>query len=312
MMTEYAAFQGPRFVLDRGDAGFPDALRNVPDPPDRLYVVGNPDALQEGLAIVGARKATPYGISCAKRFSGLAADAGIAIISGGARGCDAAAHEACIERGGVTVVFLGGGCDEPYPAANKGLFQRVVDSGGALVSENDWHMPPLKYMFRARNRLIAGLAKATLIVEAGLPSGTFSTADEALAANREVLAVPGAITSKHSQGANQLIYQGATPIVDDGTFHDQMFAIFGSMTSMQSACRDGEESSSRRTGLDEMLMDALEAQQLSVDEMAKLAEERLGSKQDPKRLMVWIAEAQKSGRIAKFPSGRYGAVVRHS
>ena len=124
------------------------------------------------------------------------------MVSGGARGCDAAAHAAALEEGGRTVAFLGGGCDRLYPAEHEGLFQRIVDEGGAVVSEHAWDEDPKPYRFRLRNRLIAGLARATLIVEAGLPSGTFSTADEALAANRDVLVVPGAITAVSSRGAN--------------------------------------------------------------------------------------------------------------
>ena len=108
----------------------------------------------------------------------------------------------------------------------QGLFQRIVDGGGAVVSEHVWDEDPKPYRFRLRNRLIAGLARATLIVEAGLPSGTFSTADEALAANRDVLVVPGAITAASSRGANRLIYQGATPVIDDETFEDALFSLF--------------------------------------------------------------------------------------
>ena len=125
------------------------------------------------------------------------------------------------------MAFLGGGCDRLYPAEHEGLFQRIVDGGGAVVSEHVWDEDPKPYRFRLRNRLIAGLARATLIVEAGLPSGTFSTADEALAANRDVLVVPGAITAASSRGANRLIYQGATPVIDDETFEDALFSLFG-------------------------------------------------------------------------------------
>lgn len=142
--------------------------------------------------MVGARKATPYGIGAAKRFARLAAQRGIAVISGGARGCDAAAHEAALSEGAPTVAFLGGGCDVPYPREHAGLIERIALSGGAVVSEHAWDAPALPQQFRTRNRLIAGLARATLLVRAGLPSGTFSTADEALAAGRDVLVVPGA------------------------------------------------------------------------------------------------------------------------
>lgn len=119
------------------------------------------------------------------------------------------------------------GCDKLYPEENASLFQRIIDAGGAIMSEHQWDTSPLPYMFRARNRLITGMSKGVLIIEAGMPSGTFATADDALAAGKEVMAIPGPITSKQSRGANRLIYQGATPIVDDETFADQLFALFG-------------------------------------------------------------------------------------
>ena len=125
------------------------------------------------------------------------------------------------------MVVLGGGCDCIYPESNRDLFQEIIDKGGAVISEHQWQFPPMPYTFRARNRIIAGLSRATLIVEAGLPSGTFSTADDALSSNREVLVVPGAITSPTSRGANRLLYQGATPIVDQETFEDVIFNLYG-------------------------------------------------------------------------------------
>lgn len=305
---EHGRISGPRRELAPDDPLFPAALRSIPSPPGRLYVIGDPEALQEGLAVVGARKATPYGVGCAKRFAGMAAERGVTIVSGGARGCDAAAHRAALEKGAKTVAFLGGGCDEPYPAENAGLFQRIVDGGGAVVSEQEWGMPPLPYMFRARNRLIAGLSKATLIVEAGLPSGTFSTADEALAAGKEVLAVPGSITSKQSRGANRLIYQGATPVADDDAFYDQLFAIFGLMRQEGASAQDEGEASG--SALERRLLEALDAEQLTVDRMLGIVSGgRCGG--DPfKWLMAWLSRMQKAGRVAKYPSGRYGTVMR--
>lgn len=165
MPVKVMHLEGERFELDPDDAAFPAALKTIPHPPARLYGVGCAGALKEGLAVVGARRATPYGRGLAKRFAGLAAAREVTIISGGARGCDAAAHEAALAAGAPTVVFLGGGCNQLYPAENVGLFQRIVRAGGAVVSEQPWDFPPKPHTFRARNRLIAGLARATLIVE---------------------------------------------------------------------------------------------------------------------------------------------------
>lgn len=165
MGVQTMVLEGPRFEIGRDDAAFPAALAAISNPPERLFGVGNPDVLREGLAVVGARRATPYGRSAAKRFAGRAAERGVVIISGGARGCDAVAHEAALAAGAPTVAFLGGGCNQIYPAENAGLFQRIISGGGAVVSEHPWDFPPQGYTFRARNRLIAGLARATLIVE---------------------------------------------------------------------------------------------------------------------------------------------------
>lgn len=225
--TGIKGIEGERFVLEQGSEGFPSALLDVDPAPTRLYVIGEPAALKEGLAVIGSRKATPYGMSCAARFAKHAAEQGVCVVSGGARGCDTSAVDAALEAGCAPVVILAGGLDNPYPAQNVPQLQRVVDAGGAVVSEQPWDAPPVPWMFRHRNRLIAGLAKATLVVEAGLPSGTFATVDQALAAGREVLAVPGPITSPQSRGTNRLIWQGATPVVDDETFLDALYTLYG-------------------------------------------------------------------------------------
>ena len=132
-MEERFRIDGPRFEIARGTKDYPDVFEAVPEPPERLYVIGDPSALKEGLAVVGARKATPYGLNATKMLAGRAAELGVVVISGGARGCDAAAHEAALAAGGQTVAFLGGGCDEPYPKSNVDLFRRIVKGGGAVV-----------------------------------------------------------------------------------------------------------------------------------------------------------------------------------
>lgn len=217
---------GARTVIEAGDPVYPRGLAYVEDRPKALYVVGDAAALSPGIAIVGARKATPYGLACARRFAALAAQMGVTVISGGAIGCDQAAHEGALRAGGTTVVVLGSGADVVYPKRGKALFEEVVGRGGALVSEQPWGYLPRKFAFRKRNRIIAGLASAVLIVEAGLPSGTFSTADYALEAGREVLVVPGAIFSRESAGSNRLLRDGAIPIVDDESLISELGRIF--------------------------------------------------------------------------------------
>ncbi len=294
--------KGPRFEIARADALYPSSLLDAREAPERLYVMGSADALKPGLAVVGARNATPYGKSCARRFAGIAASKGVNIISGGARGCDSEAHRAALGAKSCTVVFVGGGIDNYYPAAHGRLFQEIIDNGGALVSEYPWDEPPLPYMFRARNRLIAALARAVLIVEAGLPSGTFTTADEALGMGREVLAVPGSIASPLSRGSNQLLYQGATPVVDDETFEAVLFDTFGALR---------QESDSLIASYDgDALLQAVLAAPLSMEELYEMSVKHYGEKDARAQLAEVIAEGESRHLIARQPDGCWGPVVR--
>ena len=296
--------KGERMIIEPGTVFFPQALSAIPSPVKRLFLIGNPTVLQEGLAVIGARKATPYGLACAQRFSALAARKNITIISGGAVGCDAAAHKAALDEGGSTLVFLGGGCDRLYPKTNSTLFQRIIDEGGAIASEYEWDHPPLKYGFRARNRLIAGLAKATLIVEAGLPSGTFTTADEALDANREVLVVPGSIASKTSRGANRLLYQGAIPIVDDESFEDILFSLFGALKEEKMLA--GSQHNFKLLPFSKIIYEMLCAENLSIDELLERISKQDKIEEVHFELMQAIIELEQKKLIARYPDGRYG------
>ena len=294
--------RGVRSVIDAASADFPIALKEIPRPPGKLYVIGNPSALQPGLAVIGARKATPYGLSCARRFARIAAEKGVTIISGGARGCDSESHRAALDAGSPTVVFLGGGCDCVYPPEHFGLFQRIIDAGGAVASERPWGFAPMPYTFRERNRLIAGLADAVLIVEAGLPSGTFSTADEALEAGKEVLVVPGAITSESSHGSNRLLYQGATPIVDDESFEDALFEACGVLK------RPGVDGGTAH--VDDPIVEAILAQPLDNDQLLAIAQDAFGAENARAFLMECLIKAETANIIARQPDGKWGPVVR--
>lgn len=297
-----AEIEGPRFEIDSASAAFPQALREIPRPPAKLYGIGDASALRPGLAVIGARKATPYGLSCAHRFARIAAEKGVAILSGGARGCDAEAHRAALEVKGATVVFLGGGCDRVYPREHVGLFQRIVDAGGVVVSERPWDFEPRPFTFRERNRLIAGLADAVLIVEAGLPSGTFSTADEALDAGKEVLVVPGSIMSPSSRGSNRLLYQGATPIVDDESFEDALFRATGML------CRPARGAALAGNGANP-LIEAVLAQPLDDERLLALANGLYGRERARRELVQALAEAEAAHVIARQPDGKWGPVV---
>ena len=303
-----APLVGPRYEIDVNSAEYPDALRELPAPPRMLYVIGDPQCLRLGLSIVGARKATPYGKGCAQRFAALAARQGIPVVSGGARGCDSAAHLGALEHHGATVAVLGGGCDKIYPAQNRALFQRIIDEGGAIVSEQEWGFEPLPYTFRLRNRIIAALSKATRLVEAGLPSGTFSTADDALSLGREVMVVPGAITAPNSKGANRLLFQGAVPIVDDETFLEALVSLYPqelkegvlARSSVVAVAQDAAQL------FDDPLIRALIAEPLDQEQIYSFALQYCGKENPSAWASVRIEEAQDAGLITCYPDGSYG------
>ncbi len=216
---------GERFDLNKYDPTYPKALVNLENPPDVLYGIGNPEAMTEGIAIVGPRRISDYGRECAQMFADETANQGITIISGGARGCDTIAHQAALKHNAPTVAVLGGGCDHVYPSENFNLFQKIIENNGCVVSEHPFDTEPMPWMFRARNRIVAAMAKATLVVEAGLPSGTYSTVDYALSAGREVLAIPGDITRPQAQGTNRIIFEGAMPITSLEVYREVLYRL---------------------------------------------------------------------------------------
>ena len=199
--------------LRRRDPGYPKLLSQIPDPPGVLWLRGDADAEVLGrtaLAIVGARACSGYGRAVARSLAREVAAAGVVVVSGLARGIDGEAHLGALETG-TTVAVLGCGVDRDYPAAHARLARQIVESGGLVVSEYEPGVEPAPWRFPARNRIIAGLALATVVVEARERSGALITADFALEDGREVLAVPGEITSGLSRGTNALLRLGATP-----------------------------------------------------------------------------------------------------
>lgn len=302
------------YIIEPSDECFPQALKLIPDSPEKLYVLGNLSALQEGIAMVGARRATPYGISVTQHFASLAAKQGLVVISGGAEGCDSAAHRGALKVGGKTVVFLGGGCNRIYPRKNKNLFQKILDNEGAIVSELPWTYEPMRHTFLNRNRLIAALSKATLIAEAGLPSGTFSTADHALRYNKDVLAIPGAITNDGSLGCNTLIYQGARPIINDEVFLDYLFSTFECSNSKEyeNTVKNFENTKHKPGMIKNKILEALLSQAMTIDELYEIAKCEARDENVGLWLSQRLVEAEQTGRIAKFPNGMYGPVYKNN
>lgn len=193
-----------------GDDGYPTPLSVISNPPDVLFVRGElPPGSMPAVAIVGSRSATRYGLTHARRIARELAQNGVAVISGLARGIDAAAHEGALEGGGRTVAVLGSGVGNVYPPENRALAERIVQSGGAVISELAPDAKPLSYHFPVRNRLIAGLSGAVLLIEAQKKSGTHSTIEYALIQGREVFALPGNIDSPGSELPLALFKDGA-------------------------------------------------------------------------------------------------------
>jgi DNA processing protein len=214
-----------RLSIDAGDAArlaeasvllredFPASLSELPDSPDLLYVRGELPAAP-GVAIVGTRRATSYGLQIARSFGRAVAAAGWPVISGLARGIDGAAHIGCLDAGGVGVAVLGCGVDVAYPPEHRRLAARLLESGGAVISEYAPGAPPEAWRFPPRNRIISGLAPAVVVVEAGVKGGALITAARGLEQGRLVLAVPGDIGRATSHGTNLLIRDGAHPVLD--------------------------------------------------------------------------------------------------
>jgi DNA processing protein len=197
-------------MLSISDARYPPLLRQISDPPNGLYLRG---ILQDipCVSIVGTRRCTSYGRRATQEIVRGLVSAGIGIVSGLALGIDGEAHTTALEAGGYTIAILGTGIDEPtiYPREHLKLAHRILENGGAIISENPPGSPSFKHAFPRRNRLIAGWTPATLVIEANESSGSLITAKLALEYNREVLAVPGSIWSDVSMGCNRLLSLGA-------------------------------------------------------------------------------------------------------
>lgn len=202
------------------DNGYPSLLAQTHKPPEVLYCRGNIDLLTHPhlLAVVGSRKASMYGRQVCAKILPPAIRSGVAIVSGMAYGIDSFAHRTAIEQGGPTIAVLGSGVDDAslYPRGNKTLAQEILASGGLIISEYEPGTAPFLGHFPARNRIIAGLCRATLVVQAAKRSGSLITSRLALEEGREVLAVPGPITDSASEGTNMLIRDGATPLLESG------------------------------------------------------------------------------------------------
>ncbi len=196
------------------DDSYPDLLREIYDPPILFWLKGDAAALTtDGVAIVGTRRATEYGLSQAEFFTKKLIEQNLAVVSGLAYGIDAAAHKTTLESGGKTVAVLGSGIDNIYPWKHNGLAKEITENGGAVISEFPLGSDPDAANFPERNRIVSGLSLGTLVVESGLKGGSMITAQSALEQNREVFVVPHSLENVNGIGCNHLIKRGAGKLV---------------------------------------------------------------------------------------------------
>jgi len=197
-------------IMSITDPEYPDALRHIPQPPAILFYRGNPDCLMgKCVTVVGSRTASPQGLAVTESISRELSQAGVTIVSGLAMGVDAASHEGCIDGGSPTAAVLACGMDVDYPQENLDLRERIVSSGGVLLSEYPLGMRSGKHVFQMRNRIMAGLSKAVVMMEARIRSGSMITVQHALDQGRDVFAYPGVPGSEWAEGAHQLLREGA-------------------------------------------------------------------------------------------------------
>lgn len=279
---------------------YPASLRALPDAAPLLLVRGEPGVLLgRAVAVVGARAATVYGTNVARRLGASLAHAGVVVVSGLARGIDAAAHRAALDAGGLTVAFSASGPDSLYPAEHADLAAEIAGSG-AVVTEMPLETPPLPQYFPLRNRLISGLSEAVIVVEARQRSGSLSTARRALEQGRDVMAVPGPIDAPTSQGPNRLLRDGARPLCEVGDVLD----ILGLPRTSGRGGKSSGKADARLGSDSRRVVESLARRPASRDELTA----RLGL--GPGELAVALLELELAGLVATDRDGRLRVVGR--
>jgi DNA processing protein len=279
--------------IRRRDAGYPPLLGAIHDPPPQLFLRGNGEEdliRRPAVAVVGARACSTYGRSVARSLGRDLAAAGLVVVSGMARGIDGEAHRGALEAGSApTIAVLGCGIDRDYPAAHAELSRRICERG-LVVSEYEEGVEPAPWRFPARNRIIAGLCRATVVVEARERSGALITTDFALEEGRDVLAVPGEITSSLSAGTNALLRIGAIPL----TSSQDVLELFDLLPAPVAETSLGVAASA--------LLSCIREQPRTADELVRAADLA------PAEAAVALTELELAGRVA-LEDGRYRATV---
>ncbi len=256
------------------DECYPPSLRQIYDPPIVLYVKGQlVERDRHAIALVGSRLTTPYGQDTARKLAAQLVQAGITVVSGGARGIDTAAHRGALQAQGRTIAVLGTGINRVVPPENAELFAQI-SAQGALVTQFPFNRPPDKQSFPIRNRIVAGMTLATVVVEATLTSGALITANLALDYGRQVMAVPGRIDSPRSKGCNDLIKKGAKLCESAEDILSEFEYLFPRVPSAASAADaspalPGEPSASGLTDAEQRILSALSHEEIHIDEIIR-------------------------------------------
>jgi DNA processing protein len=285
----------PRRIVTLGDADYPPAWLEMADPPLLIYAIGRVDLLKaDSVAIVGSRNPTPQGIENARNFAKTLSEAGFTIVSGLALGIDGAAHEGALMGPASTIAAVGTGLDRVYPRRHLALARRISREG-LVLSEYPLGMPPLAPNFPRRNRLIAGLSRGTLVVEAALQSGSLITARLALDAGRDVFAIPGSIHAQQSRGCHLLIKQGAKLVETAADVLEELRAGYTALPRPEAADHEGDgDPLLAALGHDPVTLDALCA--------------RLG--EPAAELSARLLELELSGEVARLPGQLFQRLVR--
>ena len=294
-----------RCVATLGDVAYPAPLLNIEDPPLMLYMLGAQvnraqtatKIIANSLAIVGSRNPTPQGESNARQFAKAFAEAGVCVVSGLALGVDGAAHDGALLGGGQTIAVVGTGLDRVYPKKHLALAHRIAQQG-MIVSEFPLGTPPLMANFPRRNRIISGLTRGTLVVEAALKSGSLITARLAAEQGKEVFAIPGSIHSPQSRGCHALIKQGAKLVeLAQDVLEELNLLPAGLSESPDSA--DAANDADAEPLPESPLLAALGFDVVSLDEL----QARTGL--DTPRLQGQLLELELEGRVARLPGGYF-------
>lgn len=289
--TEDWLTQEGHSLMTLADTDYPIYLREIADPPPLLYCLGRRELLNRPcLGIVGSRNATPQGILDAEAFAAALSNAGLTIVSGLALGIDAAAHRGGLIGSGSSIAVVGTGLDRIYPARNKNLAHQLADNG-LIVSEFALGTPPIAGHFPKRNRIISGLSRGVLVIEAAPDSGSLITARVAAEQGREVFAMPGSIHSPLSRGCHALIKQGAK-LVESA--QDVLEEMAWTITTPPASANAIEP---------DLILDAMDAAPMTADSIA----ERCGLTLDALSAKLLMLELE--GRVATLPGGRYQKLI---